>query len=235
LGRLPLRIQRYALRSALAYEPGPRGLFFDNFSVFPESLQRLLLKEGAATDPYAEGLRYWHEHGGTLLERMSYADVGTHLVELLMKQDQMSMAASLESRVPYLDHLLVEQVMRIPGDQRMRRWQTKVILREALRKMVPPAVMNRSKMGFPVPFGSWVRGPFRTILDEYVLSTRALDRQLFDPGTVRRIVDEHVSGIRPHTDRLWLLVNLEMWQRIAIDGEMPQPLEEQMEAETVPA
>jgi asparagine synthase (glutamine-hydrolysing) len=88
-----------------------------------------------------------------------------------MKQDQMSMAASLESRVPYLDHLLVEQVMRIPGDQRMRRWQTKVILREALRKMVPPAVMNRSKMGFPVPFGSWVRGPFRTILDEYVLST----------------------------------------------------------------
>jgi asparagine synthase (glutamine-hydrolysing) len=152
-----------------------------------------------------------------------------------MKQDQMSMAASLESRVPYLDHLLVEQVMRIPGDQRMRRWQTKVILREALRKMVPPAVMKRSKMGFPVPFGSWVRGPFRTILDEYVLSTRALDRQLFDPGTVRRIVDEHVSGIRPHTDRLWLLVNLEMWQRIAIDGEMPQPLEEQVEAETVPA
>ena len=237
LGRLPLRIQRYALRTALAYEPGPRGLFFDNFSVFPESLQRLLLKERSATgpDPYAEGLRYWHEHGGTLLERMSYADVGTHLVELLMKQDQMSMAASLESRVPYLDHLLVEQVMRIPGDQRMRRWQTKVILREALRKMVPPAVMNRSKMGFPVPFGSWVRGPFRTILDEYVLSTRALDRQLFDPGTVRRIVDEHVSGIRPHTDRLWLLVNLEMWQRIAIDGEMPQPLEEQVEAETVPA
>jgi asparagine synthase (glutamine-hydrolysing) len=147
----------------------------------------------------------------------------------------MSMAASLESRVPYLDHLLVEQVMQIPGDQRMRRWQTKVILREALRNLVPPAVMTRSKMGFPVPFGSWMRGAFRTILDEYVLSTRALDRQLFDPETVRRIVDEHVSGTRAHTDRLWLLVNLEMWQRIAIDGEMPQPLEEQVEAETVPA
>jgi asparagine synthase (glutamine-hydrolysing) len=90
-------------------------------------------------------------------------------------------------------------------------------------------------MGFPVPFGSWVSGPFRTILDEYVLSTRALDRHLFVPETVRRIVDEHVSGTRAHSDRLWLLVNLEMWQRIAIDGEMPQPLEEQVEAETVPA
>jgi asparagine synthase (glutamine-hydrolysing) len=235
LGRLPLGIQRYASRTALAYEPGPRGLFFDNFSVFPEALQRTLLKERPASDPYAEGLRYWDEHRGTLLERMSYADVGTHLVELLMKQDQMSMAASLESRVPYLDHLLVEQVMQIPGDQRMRRWQTKVILREALRTMVPPAVMTRSKMGFPVPFGSWVRGAFRPILDEYVLSTRALDRQLFLPETVRRIVDEHVSGTRAHADRLWLLVNLEMWQRIAIDGEMPQPLEEQVEAETVPA
>jgi asparagine synthase (glutamine-hydrolysing) len=237
LAHLPLGVQRYATRTALAYEPGPRGLFFDNFSVFPESLQRALLKDEYTThrDLYAEGLRYWHEHRGTLLERMSYADVSTHLVELLMKQDQMSMAASLESRVPYLDHLLVEHVMQIPGDQRMRRWQTKVILREALRNLVPAAVMNRSKMGFPVPFGNWVRGAFRTMLGEYVLSPRALERRLFHPETVRRIVDEHLSGIRAHADRLWLLVNLEMWQRIAVDGEMPQSLEEQLEAETVPA
>jgi asparagine synthase (glutamine-hydrolysing) len=238
LPHLPLRIQRYATRTALAYEPGPRGLFFENFSVFPETLQRALLMDpraSAGRDLYGEGLRYWHEHRGTLLERMSYADVATHLVELLMKQDQMSMAASLESRVPYLDHLLVEQVMQIPGDQRMRRWQTKIILREALREVVPPAVLSRAKMGFPVPFGTWVRGAYRAILDEYVLSTRALDRHLFHPDTVRRIVDEHVSGTRAHADRLWLLVNLEMWQRIAIEGETPQPLEARLEPETVPA
>jgi asparagine synthase (glutamine-hydrolysing) len=233
LPHLPVRIQRYASRTALAYEPGPRGLFFENFSVFTESLQQALLTDAHATvarDLYADGLRYWNEHRGTLLERMSYADVATHLVELLMKQDQMSMAASLESRVPYLDHLLVEQVMAIPGDQRMRRWQTKVILREALRDLVPPAVMSRSKMGFPVPFGLWVRGSFRAILDEYVLSPQALERRLFRPETVRRIVDEHVSGTRAHTDRLWLLVNLEMWQRMALDGEEPARLEEQMES-----
>jgi asparagine synthase (glutamine-hydrolysing) len=232
LAHLPLSIQRYASRTALAYEPGPRGLFFDNFSVFSESLQQALLLDRhavSARDSYAEGLRYWEEHRGTLLERMSYADVVTHLVELLMKQDQMSMAASLESRVPYLDHQLVEQAMQIPGDQRMRRWQTKVVLREALRDLVPPAVLTRSKMGFPVPFGSWMRGAFRSTLDEYVLSPRALDRQFFHPDTVRRIVNEHCSGQRAHGDRLWLLVNLELWQRMAIDGEEPQPLEECLE------
>ena len=232
LAHLPPPIQRYASRTALAYGPGPRGLFFDNFSVFPESLQQTLLfgrHAASARDSYAEGLRYWEEHHGTLLERMSYADMATHLVELLMKQDQMSMAASLESRVPYLDHHLVEQAMRIPGDQRMRRWQTKLVLREALRDLVPPAVLTRSKMGFPVPFGAWVRGAFRSTLDEYVLSSRAMDRQFFRPDTLHRIVNEHCSGLRSHGDRLWLLVNLELWQRMAIDGEKPQPLEECLE------
>ena len=238
LSRLPLSIQRYASRSVLAYEPGPRGVFFDNFSVFPESLQQSLFLDGrtmGTLDPYAEGLRYWEEHHGTLLERMSYADVATHLVELLMKQDQMSMAASLESRVPYLDHQVVEQAMQIPGDQRMKRWQTKLVLREALRHLVPEAVLSRPKMGFPVPFGSWMRGAFRSTLDEYVLGPRALDRKLFRPETVRRIVDEHVTGTRSHGDRLWLLVNLEMWLRMAVDGEEPEPFEERTERMAVSA
>ena len=232
LPRLPVPIQRYASRTVLAYEPGPRGLFFDNFSVFPESLQQSLLCDQealSAYDPYAEGLRYWEEHHGSLLERMSYADVSTHLVELLMKQDQMSMAASLESRVPYLDHQVVEQAMQIPGGQRMKRWETKLVLREALRHLVPDVVLTRSKMGFPVPFGSWVRGAFRSTLDEYVLSPRALERNFFKPETVRRIVDEHVTGTRSHADRLWLLVNLELWLRMAIDGEEPAPLDERMD------
>jgi asparagine synthase (glutamine-hydrolysing) len=238
LSYLPLPVQRYACRTVLAYEPGPRGLFFDNFSVFPESLQRSLLMDRQpleALDPYAEGLRYWEEHHGTLLERMSYADVATHLVELLMKQDQMSMAASLESRVPYLDHQVVEQAMLIPGSQRMKRWQTKLVLREALRDLVPEAVLTRSKMGFPVPFGSWLRGRFRSTLDEYVSSSRALDRGLFKPETVRRIVNEHRTGVRSHADRLWLLVNLELWLRMAVDGEQPEPLEERLDREAIPA
>jgi len=236
LTRLPAPLHRYASRTALAYEPGPRGLFFDNFAVFSEAQQRSLLRDQqalAAHDPYAEGLRYWDEHRGSWLERMSYADVSTHLVELLMKQDQMSMAASLESRVPYLDHRFVEQAMRIPGSRRLRRWQTKVVLRQALRDLVPQTIQSRSKMGFPVPFGSWMRGAFRSTLDEYLLSPRALDRQFFRPDAVRRLVHEHCQGIRAHSDRLWLLVNFELWQRMAIDDEAPQPWAQPMESREV--
>ncbi len=236
--RLPSRLHRYASRTALAYEPGPRGLFFENFSVFPAALQVSLLLDRDAPnrrDPHVEGLRYWGEHRGTWLERMSYADVATHLVELLMKQDQMSMAASLESRVPYLDHRLVEQAMTIPGRQRLRRWETKVVLRRALQDLVPRPILTRSKMGFPVPFGSWVQRRFRWILDDYVLGSRALDRKLFRPDALRRLVDEHTAGTRLHADRLWLLVNLEMWQRVAIDGDSPQPLEEPLETAEVSA
>jgi asparagine synthase (glutamine-hydrolysing) len=229
---LPSAIQRYASRTAFAYEPGERGLFFDNFSVFPESFQRdLLLDEEPLLqrDPYGTGLRIWSEHEGSLLERMSYVDVATQLVELLMKQDQMSMAASLESRVPYLDHQFVEEAMKISGGQRMKRWQTKVILRRALSDLVPKEILTRSKMGFPVPFGSWVRGDFRPTLEEYVLGHRALSRNLFRPKMLRRIVDEHCAGTRAHTHRLWLLVNLELWHRMAVDGETPQPMEPQLE------
>ncbi len=80
-----------------------------------------------------------------------------------------------------------------------------------------------------------MRGAFRSPLDEYVLSSRALDRRLFKPETVRRIVHEHVTGTRAHADRLWLLVNLELWLRMAIDGEEPEPLEEQMDCYAVSA
>jgi asparagine synthase (glutamine-hydrolysing) len=112
----------------------------------------------------------------------------------------------------------------------MKRWETKLVLLAALRDLVPEAVLTRSKMGFPVPFGSWVRGAFRSTLDEYLLSPRAMERNLFKPGTVRRIVDEHVTGARSHADRLWLLVNLELWLRMAIDGEEAPPLDAPLDA-----
>src|SRR6266568_6839178 len=111
--RLPKAVRRYATRTFLALEPGPRELFYENFAVFPAALQPQLLSGPellTARDPYAAGLRAYDEATGGTLERMSHADLQTYLVELLMKQDQMSMAASIESRVPYLDHEFVEHV-----------------------------------------------------------------------------------------------------------------------------
>jgi len=222
--RLPNPVRRYAERSFLALHPGPRGLFYENFAVFPEALQRTLVRDKGiltARDPYAVGLRCFTEHSGGILERMSHADLQTYLVELLMKQDQMSMAASVESRVPYLDHELVEHVVTIPSQYKLHGWQTKAILRESLRDLVPREILTRKKMGFPVPLGRWLRGPYRSVVEEFVLGPRTLQRKLFQPSELMRLVEEHRTGTRNHAVRLWLLVNLEVWQRIFLDGEDP--------------
>jgi len=221
---LPSPVRRYAERTFLMFPPGPRGLFFDNFSVFPESLREaLILDKGILTarDPHAAGLRCFEEHPGGILERMGHADLQTYLVELLMKQDQMSMAASIESRVPFLDHQFVEQVAATPGRFKLRGWQTKMVLRKALQDLVPQAILTRPKMGFPVPLGRWLRGPHWSVVQEFVLGPRALRRKLFHPSALTRLALEHRTGAWQHGDRLWLLVNLEIWQRIFLDGEDP--------------
>jgi asparagine synthase (glutamine-hydrolysing) len=219
--RLPRRLRRYAERSFLGLEPGARGLFYENFAVFPDRLRSGLLadRELAHVDAYRECLRCYDEVRGGTLERMSRADLQTYLVELLMKQDQMSMAASIESRVPFLDHKFVEHIVRLPSRFKLRGLTTKAVLREAVKNIVPREILTRGKMGFPVPMGKWLRGPFWPVVEEFVLGTRALERGLFERGAVERLASEHRSGAREHGDRLWLLVNLELWQRIFVDGE----------------
>jgi len=224
---LPYMVRRYAERSFLGLEPGARELFCENFAVFPEFLQSHLMQAGnepAARDPYAEVLRLFEEAGGETLDRIGRADIQTYLVELLMKQDQMSMAASLESRVPYLDHPLVEQVTALPARFKLRGWRTKAVLRAALKDVVPRAILERRKMGFPVPFGRWVREDWWSVVQEFVLSPRTLRRNLFNPTVLRTIAQEHHAGAADHGSRLWLLANLEIWQRIFIDGEEPRSI-----------
>jgi asparagine synthase (glutamine-hydrolysing) len=155
----------------------------------------------------------------SLLDRMLYADTKTYLHELLMKQDQMSMAASIESRVPFLDHKLVEFTARLPERLKLRGWTTKYVLRRAMKNVLPEAILTRPKMGFPVPLGAWLRGRHRNVLDEYVTSERARARGIFDADFVARVVGQHVSGERDHSERLWTLVNFEVWLRRFFDGE----------------
>jgi len=224
IGALPARARRYASRTFLALGPGPRGLFYENFAVFSEARRRSLLSDSGgpgAPDPYAEGLRCYQAAAGTSLQKMSHADLQTYLVELLMKQDQMSMAASIESRVPYLDHEFVEYVAALPPDLKLRGLRTKAVLREALKGQIPREILARRKMGFPVPLGRWFRDPSSSLVREVVLGPRAMRRGLFDRPAVQRLAAEHRSGADDHADRLWLLLNLEIWLRVFIDGEDP--------------
>jgi asparagine synthase (glutamine-hydrolysing) len=224
IGRLPHPVARYARRSFLALGTGPRELFYENFAVFSAAQRRALLMDRGLTetvDPYREQLRCFDEHPGSTLDRMSHADLQTYLVELLMKQDQMSMAASIESRVPFLDHELVEHVVRTPAQYKIRGLTTKAILREALRDRVPSEILRRRKLGFPVPFGRWARERFAPLIRDTILGPRALARGMFAPQPLELLVTEHEAGIANHADRLWLLLNLEIWQRIFLDGEDP--------------
>lgn len=226
------KVRHKLTRTFLCLEPDVENIYFDNFAVFRQGMQAELLspetKERAGPlEPYREMRRYFEAaDSDSLLNRMLYADMKTYLHELLMKQDQMSMAASIESRVPFLDHKLVEFTARLPVHMKIRRgWTTKYILRRSMKNVLPAEILSRKKMGFPVPVGAWFRGPFRHIVDEYVLGERAMSRGLFNREFVRGLVGRHMKG-ENHSERLWALVNFEMWLRSFFDGEVgsePQP------------
>jgi asparagine synthase (glutamine-hydrolysing) len=219
------RVRHKLARTFFCLPPDIEHLYFDNFAVFTRAMQEDLLtpetKERAGSlDPYVDMRRYFETaDADSLLNRMLYADVKTYLQELLMKQDQMSMAASIESRVPFLDHKLVEFTARLPEHLKLRRgWTTKYILRESMKGVLPEPILKRSKMGFPVPVGKWFRAQFRPVIDEYVLGERALSRGLFEATYIRRLVMDHQAGAN-HSERLWALVNVEIWLRQFMDGE----------------
>ena len=221
---LPGVLNRKLNRTFLSRESDIENLFFDNFGVFPKRMQRELFSretKGKIADlnPYARQ-NGWLEKcdADDALDQLLYADTKTYLHELLMKQDQMSMAASIESRVPFLDHKLVEFSARMPREMKLRGNTTKWILREAMKGILPNEILDRPKMGFPVPVGNWFRGEFKHIVDEYVLGSRAMDRGIFDGDYVRSLVAAHDAG-ENHDERIWSLVNFEIWQRGFIDGE----------------
>ena len=219
------RARQKLARTFLCLTPDIETIYFDNFSVFSRVMQRDLLTPEArerigSSDPYHAVTEYLDKTDAeSLLERLLYVDTKTYLHELLMKQDQMSMAASIESRVPFLDHKLVEHTARLPERMKLRGLTTKFILRQAMKGVLPGEILTRPKMGFPVPVGAWFRGRFRNVIDEYVLGERASGRGLFRQEFVRELVARHVSGGEDHSDRLWALVNFEMWLRRFVDGE----------------
>ena len=162
-----------------------------------------------------------------LLDRLLYTDLKTYLVELLMKQDQMSMSASIESRVPFLDHHLVEFAATLPADRKLAGFQTKRILREAVADVVPASVRSRSKMGFPVPFGQWMRTGWNDVARDVLLDRRARERDLVRPEAIHALLDDARVGAPGASDAVWSLLNLELWHRTFIDGDgiqtLPQP------------
>jgi asparagine synthase (glutamine-hydrolysing) len=229
--RLPGRVARYAKRSFLAMPRTPEAMFFDNFAAIGLRRQASLLHPAyapfATPAAYAPSRRYFDAPNGrsTTLDRLLYTDLKTYLVELLMKQDQMSMAASIESRVPFLDHHLVEFAAALPPRMKLRGLATKWILRESVKSILPPEILTRRKMGFPVPFALWMRASQGAALArDVLLDPRARQRGITNPAAVAALIDGHAAGSLEGGDALWSLLNLELWYRTFIDGEGVQTL-----------
>jgi asparagine synthase (glutamine-hydrolysing) len=136
--------------------------------------------------------------------------------DLLIKTDRSSMAASLETRAPMLDHWLVEMTATIPLNLKLKGSTTKYLLKELANDLLPADIVHRPKHGFGVPLGAWLRKDAAQVR-ETLLSPEAQARGLFRVSAVERLIDDHVSGRRDHGQRLWTLLTLEWWHRLFID------------------
>jgi asparagine synthase (glutamine-hydrolysing) len=201
------------------------SFYFDNFfSAFSEGDQAELLTEEVREEfvsgtGYEHVLGYWEDSSGEMLQRLLYTDIKTYLVELLMKQDNMSMAASIESRVPFLDHPLVEFATNIPQNLQLGGFAGKRILKKAVEDLLPHSILYRPKLGFPTPWSRWLAGPRLDVIREILLEPRSLQRELFQRSALERLFEEHRSGHRDHYDRIWRLLNLELWHRVCLEKE----------------
>jgi len=150
--------------------------------------------------------------------QMMRFDIETYLPEdILTKVDRTSMAHSIESRVPLLDNAVIDFALALPAAMKIRNGRRKHVLKEVASQFLPPALIDRRKQGFGVPLDVWFRGSLRELFADTLLSPRALERGYFDPAFIRRVVHEHVSGMRDHSFRLWQLVVLERWHQQYVD------------------
>jgi asparagine synthase (glutamine-hydrolysing) len=202
-----------------------QSFYFDNFfSAFSEKDQAGLLSKEAASrlapeSAYNHVLENWERSSGDMFQRLLYTDIKTYLVELLMKQDNMSMAASIESRVPFLDHVLVEFATNIPRNHQLNGLSGKRILKKAMEGLLPHSILYRPKLGFPTPWSGWLAGPHLDEIEKLLLEPRTMERGLFQRAAIERLFHEHRAKQRDHYDRIWRLLNLELWHRVCLEGD----------------
>ena len=166
-------------------------------------------------------LDLWEHHFKAepdMLSGAARADFNTYLPDdLLVKTDVATMAHGLEARAPLLDERLVDWTMTVPANERFRAGEPKALFKAAMSKTVPREILDRPKMGFRAPLKSWVDGPLREFVGDTLRSRGFVERGLFDPAFVERLMVEHYSGTMDHHPRLWALLVMEQWFQMWID------------------
>ena len=217
---------RHWKRFADGFSHRPARRYLEWISIFGEARRAWLYREEhLARLPDADPLEFLtralvRARGRDAVTAVSLANLLTYLpCDLMTKVDTASMAFGLECRQPFLDHRVVELAARMPAGLKFRQpWvhgarRGKRILREAFANLLPPPIRRRRKMGFGVPLDHWFRHEMRDFAREVLLDPQTQSREFFRPEAVERLFDDHVTGRADHSQRLWSLLVLELWQR----------------------
>jgi asparagine synthase (glutamine-hydrolysing) len=223
-GYVPLGIKGARSLRHLSLSPAEACARKHAYDLFDGDRTAMYTSDFAATvldaDPFLEFRNaYYSCASSDPLDRALYVDVKTYLADdILTKVDRMSMAVSLEARVPLLDHKLLEFAARVPTALKLKNGQRKYLLRRLLERRVPRSIVDRQKHGFEAPIGGWLRGPLAPMVDDLIMDGRLRSRGVLDHEAIARMWREHRTGIRDHRHRLWSLVMLELWFRRFADG-----------------
>jgi len=178
--------------------------------LYTEEFSKRLQKE----DAYAFIRHYFDKaRSFDLLNRQMFVDIHSYLVDnILVKVDRMSMATSLEARVPFLDHRFVEFAANIPGKLKLKGYRTKHILKQAMSGILPPEILARGKEGFSIPIKNWLKKELNPMMMDVLSPQRIKQEGYFCSEYIERLKNEHVNGIENHSHRLWALMIFEIWQ-----------------------
>ncbi len=217
--RLPADLARKAEHTVFGREISLESLYLDNFYCAFSGADLATFLNGQTRDCYASYRARWDSRpDASPLARMLFADHKTYLVELLMKQDQASMASSIESRVPFLDHHFFEFAMSMPDHLKIRGKIQKYALRRAVEGILPAEIIGRKKLGFPTPMRDWLRQADAKPLLRNLESPGSFLVEHVNQGNLRELIEAHASLKIDATDRLWRLLTLQIWADVFLTG-----------------
>jgi asparagine synthase (glutamine-hydrolysing) len=187
------------------------------YAVLDADLQRDLLGgDWSANGDIERAIAVWHGDAAKLdsVGKMMYVDSRFSLADnLLLLADKLSMAVSLEARVPFLDLELMELAESIPSTMKIRRWDQKRILKRAMSRWLPDEILRRKKVGFDTPVDGWFRGEINSVVKEQLLDDGSACRSYLQPAVVARMIREHESGRHDHKRILFSLLTFELWHQ----------------------
>jgi len=208
-----------------------RRTFFENFYYFGDQEKRAVLADAGAGCRDTSDMLYdrfeatWAAAtwAANVRDAVADLDMSTQLPEeFLLMTDRFSMAHSVEARTPFLDNGMVDLVRRIPAGLRTRRGDLKYLLRQAVAPLLPPALLNAPKKGFVIPFGQWLRGPLRAVVERYLAPDHLRRQGLFAPAFYETYVRPHIESRADHTLKIWGAMMFQFWYRSIIEGGDPE-------------